>query len=107
MCFKCKKLQRLFLNDNKINDISLFSRLDKETKNGFMGNLKNLTLKHNCLNINDNNTKDILDKLIHTKDLVFDYKSKDLKDDEDDNNSDNNTSENNDNENDNIDSDQN
>ena len=107
MCFKCKELKRLFLNDNKINDISLFSKLDKETKNGFMGNLDSLTLKHNCLNINDNNTKDILDKLIHTKDLAFDYKSKDLKADEDDNNSDNNTSENNDNENDNIDSDQN
>ena len=70
---KCKKLQRLYLHDNKINDISPLRKFDEGRENSFLSELKILTLKNNCLNLKDMVTLDILKMLIDKSELTFDY----------------------------------
>ena len=75
---KCKKLQRLYLHDNKINDISPLRKFDEGRENSFLSELKILTLKNNCLNLKDMVTLDILKMLIDKSELTFDCKDEGL-----------------------------
>ena len=82
MTNKWKRLQKLFLNDNKINDISPFEKYndgekEKEKEKTFPSSLTILSLKNNCLDLNDSITRNILDKLINSN-LTFDYGMKNL-----------------------------
>ena len=81
MTTKWKNLKILFLNDNKINDISPFEKYNEgeyEEEKTFPSNLEILTLKNNCLDLNDNITRNILNTLINSTKLTFDFKKKDL-----------------------------
>ena len=75
---KFKKLKTLYLNDNKINDISPFEKYN-EGEETFPSTLEILTLKNNCLDLNDSITRDILKTLINSTKLTFDYEEKELK----------------------------
>ena len=82
MTNKWKRLKKLFLNDNKINDISPFEKYndgekEKEKEKTFPSSLTILSLKNNCLDLNDSITRNILDKLINSN-LTFDYGMKNL-----------------------------
>ena len=82
MTKKWKRLQKLYLNDNKINDISPFEKYndgekEKEKEKTFPSSLTILSLKNNCLDLNDSITRNILDKLINSN-LTFDYGMKNL-----------------------------
>ena len=82
MTNKWKRLQKLYLNDNKINDISPFEKYndgekEKEKEKTFPSSLTILSLKNNCLDLNDSITRNILDKLINSN-LTFDYGMKNL-----------------------------
>ena len=82
MTNKWKRLQKLYLNDNKINDISPFEKYndgekEKEKEKKFPSSLTILSLKNNCLDLNDSITRNILDKLINSN-LTFDYGMKNL-----------------------------
>ena len=67
---KCQNLQQLYLHDNKINDISPIKG------NPFLSKLEILTLKNNCLDLNDPITRDILTEEL--KKLSLDYTKEDL-----------------------------
>ena len=75
---KCPHLKTLYLNDNKINDISPLVKFKEENKFELIFVLTTLTLKNNNININDEITYKILDKLIHEKALECDYEENDL-----------------------------
>ena len=82
MTNKWKRLQKLYLNDNKINDISPFEKYndgekEKEKEKKFPSSLTILSLKNNCLDLNDSITRNILDKLTNSN-LTFDYGMKNL-----------------------------
>ena len=81
MTKKWKKLKKLYLNDNKINDISPLVKYDEN--NGIELNLKltALTLKNNNLDLKDKTTEDILKMLIglnESGEINLDYESKDF-----------------------------
>ena len=91
MAKKCKHLKILYLNDNKINDISpltqigddngielIFQKEKKENPNIELYILNCLTLKNNNLDLKDKTTKDILEKIINIKEIAMDYEKKDL-----------------------------
>ena len=74
-----KRLQKLYLNDNKINDISPFEKYGiDEDKKTFPSSLTILSLKNNCLDLNDSITYNILETLINNPNLTFDYEMKNL-----------------------------
>ena len=75
----CRGLQTLYLNDNKINDISPFEKYgEDEDKKTFPSSLTILSLKNNCLDLNDSITYNILETLINNPNLTFDYEMKKL-----------------------------
>ena len=116
---RCSQLKILYLNDNKINDISplvVFNEIndndkkdnkdENKDKDKNIANKENqgpkliweldaLTLKHNFLDLRDKTTKDILTFLINTNDdkksnFKFDYEKKDLDDNNNTNKNNNN-----------------
>ena len=66
-------LKNLYLNDNKINDITPF--LNDERKIAIK--LEILSLKNNCLNLKEKETLDVFNKLFK-EDLTLDYQKNDL-----------------------------
>ena len=83
MTNKWKRLKKLFLNDNKINDISPFEKYndgekEKEKEKTFPSSLTILSLKNNCLDLNDSITYNILETLSNNPNLTFDYEMKSL-----------------------------
>ena len=90
MTNKWKRLKKLYLNDNKINDISPFEKYgedednpfekygEDEDKKTFPSSLTILSLKNNCLDLNDSITYNILETLINNPNLTFDYEMKKL-----------------------------
>ena len=79
MTNKWKRLKKLYLNDNKINDISPFEKYgEDEDKKTFPSSLTILSLKNNCLDLNDSITYNILETLSNNPNLTFDYEMKNL-----------------------------
>ena len=77
---KWKKLKTLYLNDNKINEISpLITTGDNNDIKLILG-LETLTLKNNSLDLKDQTTKNIIENFIKNSDLSFDYEENDLYD---------------------------
>ena len=74
---RCRHLKTLYLNDNKINDISPLISY-KDGKQIIFEELEMLTLKKNCLDLKDKTTKDILHILLEYKNLCIDYEKKDF-----------------------------
>ena len=68
-----RDLKNLYLNDNKINDITPF--LNDERKIAIK--LEILSLKNNCLNLKEKETLDVFNKLFK-EDLTLDYQKNDL-----------------------------
>ena len=82
---RCKKLKTLYLNDNKINDISPLMKNNENNSLELAGGLEALTLKNNYLNLNDKNTLSILEALVEISNdknkkstFALDYEDKDL-----------------------------
>ena len=78
MAKRCKNLKTLYLNDNKINDISPLVKYDENNDVDLIFGLDALTLKNNYLDLKDKTTRDILVKLINSNDdkesnFTFDY----------------------------------
>ena len=101
MAKRCKNLKTLYLNDNKINDISPLVKYDENNDVDLIFGLDALTLKNNYLDLKDKTTRDILVKLINSNDdkesnFTFDYEKKDLNENNNNNNN-NNINDNNDN----------
>ena len=79
MTNKWKRLKKLYLNDNKINDISPFEKYgEDEDKKTFPSSLTILSLKNNCLDLNVSITYNILETLSNNPNLTFDYEMKNL-----------------------------
>ena len=79
---KWEKLKVLYLNDNKINDISPLITIGDNSNIKLILKLEALTLKHNNLDLKDQTTKNILENFIKNSQLIFDYEEKDLFDSE-------------------------
>ena len=77
---KWKKLRRLYLNDNKINEISPLITTGDNNDIKLILEIETLTLKNNCLDLKDQTTKNIIENFIKNSDLSFDYEEKDLLD---------------------------
>ena len=78
------RLKILFLNDNKINDISSLVTYDEKNGVELIIKLDSLTLKHNYLDLKDKTTKGILEMLIllsEHKIISLDYGREDFYDD--------------------------
>ena len=78
---KWKKLIVLYLNDNKLNDISPLVTYDEKNGVDLIIKFQALTLKNNYLDLKDKTTKEILEELIHLdeeKKTTVDYEKKDL-----------------------------
>ena len=78
---KWKKLIVLYLNDNKLNDISPLVTYDDKNGVDLIIKFQALTLKNNYLDLKDKTTKEILEELIHLdeeKKTTVDYEKKDL-----------------------------
>ena len=95
MAKRCKNLKTLYLNDNKINDISPLVKYGEDNSIDLIFGLDALTLKNNYLDSKDKTTRDILVKLINSNDdkesnFTFDYEKNDLN--ENNNNDNNNNS---------------
>ena len=78
MAKRCKNLKTLYLNDNKINDISPLVKYGEDNSIDLIFGLDALTLKNNYLDLKDKTTRDILVKLINSNDdkesnFTFDY----------------------------------
>ena len=69
-----RNLKVLYLQDNKINDITPF--LNEERKIAIK--LEILTLKNNCLNLKEKETLDVFNKLFKIEGLTLDYQKDDL-----------------------------
>ena len=69
-----RNLKILYLQDNKINDITPF--LNDERKIAIK--LEILTLKNNCLNLTEKETLDVFNKLFKIEGLTLDYQKDDL-----------------------------
>ena len=69
-----RNLKILYLQDNKINDITPF--LNDERKIAIK--LEILTLKNNCLNLTEKETLDVFNKLFKIEGLILDYQKDDL-----------------------------
>ena len=69
-----RNLKILYLQDNKINDITPF--LNDERKIAIK--LEILTLKNNCLNLEEKATLDVFNKLFKIEGLILDYQKDDL-----------------------------
>ena len=74
---RCRHLKTLYLNDNKINDISPLI-IYKDGKQIIFEELEFLTLKNNCLDLKDKTTNDILHILLEYENLFMDYEKKDF-----------------------------
>ena len=88
MSKKCKYLKTLYLNDNKINDISPLTQTGIDENKGsikLIFELNTLSLKKNNLDLKDRTTKDILEMLLNTYGLNIDYEKKDLYEDDKEN----------------------
>ena len=68
-------LERLYLHDNKINNISPFLNDKGMIKTE---NLKLLSLKNNCLDLNEKKTRDVFKKLFEIEDITLDYKKEEV-----------------------------
>ena len=77
---KWKKLKTLYLNDNKINDISPLITTGDNNDIKLILELEGLTLKNNYLDLKDQTTKNIIENFIKNSDLSFDYEENDLYD---------------------------
>ena len=84
---KCLKLETLYLNKNKIIDISPLSNLklgvDNKNSDEKMAQLNVLSLKNNYLNLKDQKTHKILEQLIEKSEnpdnnFDIDYEWKDI-----------------------------
>ena len=83
MSEKCKELKVLYLDNNKINDISPLIKYDEDDI--VFPKLECLTLKDNNLNLKDDATSNIIDKLIklkETKKLTLDLEDSNFKKEE-------------------------
>ena len=75
----CKKLKTLYLNDNKINDITPLVKYKEEGNiPELLIELTVLTLKCNNLNLKDKITYEILQSLMKNDKLNIDYEDKDF-----------------------------
>ena len=72
MSKKCKNLQTLYLNDNKINDISSLIKYDENNRIIPIFNLKSLTLKNNNLDERDKTIRKIIFQFINDQ-MNIDY----------------------------------
>ena len=77
---KWKKLKTLYLNDNKINEISPLITIGDNNDIKLILEIETLTLKNNCLDLKDQTTKNIIENFIKNSDLSFDYEENDLYD---------------------------
>ena len=87
---KCKHLEKLYLNDNKINDISPLIKYEEGNKIDIIIDLRALTLKNNCLDLKEKTTENILKTFIEKAKkeaesrvenaFAFDYDDDDFKD---------------------------
>ena len=75
---KSKKIKALFLNDNKINNISTLFDINQNGNIDLILKLEVLTLKNNYLDLKDKTTKDFLKMLLHKSELKFDYENEDF-----------------------------
>ena len=69
------KLESLYLNDNKINNITPFLNDKGMIK---AEKLQILTLKNNCLDIMEEETRDVFKKLFEIEDITLDYKKEEV-----------------------------
>ena len=74
----CRGLKTLYLNDNKINDISPLVKFKDGEQVELIFNLECLTLKNNNLDLKDKTTYNIIDKLVKNEKFAFDYEKNDL-----------------------------
>ena len=74
----CRGLKTLYLNDNKINDISPLVKFKDGEQVELIFNLEGLTLKNNNLDLKDKTTYNIIDKLVKNEKFAFDYEKNDL-----------------------------
>ena len=82
---KCKSITTLYLNDNKINDLTPLVKFENPNNLDLAINLKALTLKKNNLNLNDKMTLNILVALLNKskeqkgeETFALDYEDKDI-----------------------------
>ena len=80
---RCRHLKTLYLNDNKINDISPLISY-KDGKQIIFEELEALTLKCNCLELKDKTTKVIFEILFENRNLTMDYDKNDFQQNDDD-----------------------
>ena len=80
---RCRHLKTLYLNDNKINDISPLISY-KDGKQIIFEELEALTLKCNCLERKDKTTKVIFEILFENSNLTMDYDKNDIQQNDDD-----------------------
>ena len=80
---RCRHLKTLYLNDNKINDISPLISY-KDGKQIIFEELEALTLKCNCLELKDKTTKVIFEILFENRNLTMDYDKNAIQQNDDD-----------------------
>ena len=71
----CKNLEILYLHDNKINNISPFLNDKGKIRTE---KIQILTLKNNCLDIKEEETRDVFIKLFEIEDITLDYKKEEV-----------------------------
>ena len=68
-------LESLYLHDNKINNISPFLNDKGKIRTE---KIQILSLKNNCLDIKEEETRDVFKKLFEIKDITLDYKKEEI-----------------------------